>query len=195
MATVAWRKHGEGGEARPAADMPAVVGAWYAIWTKSHCERLVADQLSAKGIDPFLPEVPAPSRVRKSPPVSMPLFPGYLFVREAMDKTRYLEILKARGVVRILDNGWTNLTPIPDAEIEAVQRLLAAGEHVALHPYLQHGDRVRVIDGPLFGVEGLYVGEKQQQGRLLVSIDLLGRSVSVEMGRDAVSPVRQGRDS
>src|SRR5262249_48185031 len=78
--------------------MPA--DRWYAVWTKSHCERLVAEQLSAKGFAAFLPEMPMRSRRQgKSHFVQMPMFPGYLFLRHAMEKASYVEILKARGIV------------------------------------------------------------------------------------------------
>src|SRR5437016_9923311 len=79
--------------------------AWYAIWTRSHCERLVAQQLLAKGFQAFLPEMTIRSRGEGTPIVQRPMFPGYLFLRHSMEKQSYIEILKARGVVRILEGG------------------------------------------------------------------------------------------
>jgi transcription antitermination factor NusG len=176
--------------------------AWYAVWTRSHCERLVARQLSAKGFCPFLPEVPdlcgsrrcagglRPARVKAARVVSAPLFPGYLFVREALSKSRYIELLKVRGIVRVLEDGWTRLTPVPDVEIDAIQRLLDSGLPVSAHPHLREGDRVRVISGPLSGVDGLYLHDKPHKGRLVLSVDLLGRSVAAEVNADDVTPCR-----
>jgi transcription termination/antitermination protein NusG len=156
--------------------------AWYAIWTKSHCERLVAQQLMAKSFSPFLPEMDVRSkRAGATNLVHVPLFPGYLFVRHAMDKVSYVEILKARGVVRILESGWTRLTPIPDAEIDAIQRLVDSGLPIFSHEYFRQGDRVRVVEGPLTGLEGTFVRDKPNQGRLVVSINLLQTSVAVEV--------------
>jgi transcription antitermination factor NusG len=170
--------------------------AWYAIWTRSHCERLVADQLSAKGFEPFLPEIHRRSRrgartasgsTRKAF-VPTPMFPGYLFVRDAMDKTRYIEMLKVRGIVRVLEDGWTRLTPIADSDIDAIRKVTEAEVMVLPHPYLRHGERVRVVDGPLSGVEGIFVQDRQQKGRLVLSVDLLGRSVAVEVDDIVVIP-------
>src|SRR5260221_5807548 len=97
--------------------------AWYAIWTRSHCERLVAQQLSAKGFQPFLPEMAVRSRKPDGMAiVQRPMFPGYLFLKHAMEKHSYIEILKARGVVRILEGGWTRLTPIADEEMLTIER-------------------------------------------------------------------------
>jgi transcription antitermination factor NusG len=157
-------------------------GEWYAVWTRSNCERLVADQLSAKSFAPFFPETMAwVRRDGKARVLKVPVFPGYVFVRHAMDKTSYLEILKARGVVRILDGGWTRLTPIPADEVDAIQRLVHSGVPLLPHAYFHQGDRVRVVDGPLAGIEGLFVRKKPNKGRLVLSIDLLRVSVAVEV--------------
>ena len=159
--------------------------SWYAIWTRSHCERLVEQQLSAMGFLPFLPEVPTRS-VRARRVKRAPLFPGYLFVREALSKSRYVDLLGARGIVRVLEDGWTRLTPVPDADIDAIQRIVQSGLTVFPHPFLQQGDRVRVMEGPLNGVEGIFVRDSQPKGWLVVSIDLLGRSVALEVSRGDV---------
>jgi transcription antitermination factor NusG len=176
------------GSASPVAD--GASAAWYAIWTRSHCERLVAGQLAAKGIPPFLPEMHIRSSRRGSPAiVRAPMFPGYLFVRQVMDKERYVAVLSTRGVVRILEEGWTRLTPIPDADIQAIQRIVEANVPVFAHPHLSQGERVSIIDGPLAGVEGVFVRGTTNEGCLVVSIDLLGRSVAVAIDSSAVVPI------
>jgi transcription antitermination factor NusG len=121
------------------------------------------------------------------------MFPGYLFVHETMDKTCYIEILKARGVVRILENGWRRLTPIPDEEIDAVKRIVESNAQVWPCPYLSHGDRVLVMEGPLSGLEGFFVSDRNQKQRLVLSVALLGRSVAVEIDAAAVIPARRAR--
>jgi len=162
--------------------------SWYAIWTRSHCERLVEQQLTAMGFSPFLPEVPTRSmRARRERVTPAPLFPGYLFVRDALTKARYVDLLGARGIVRVLEDGWTRLTPIPDADIDAIQRIVQSGLAVFPHPFLRHGDRVRVMEGPLSGVEGIFVRDSQPKGWLVVSIELLGRSIALEVGRGDVA--------
>jgi transcription termination/antitermination protein NusG len=155
---------------------------WYAIWTRSNCERLVAEQLSAKGFAAFLPEMSARSRRNgKSHVVQVPMFPGYLFLRHAMEKQSYIEILKARGVVRILERGWTQLTPVASEEVDAIQQLVASGAPVFPHAYFREGDRVRVVEGPLAGLQGVFLRDKPNQGRLVVSVNLLQTSVAVEV--------------
>jgi len=166
--------------------------AWYAIWTRSHCERLVAQQLVAKGFQPFLPEMAVRSRKPEAAPiVQRPMFPGYLFLKHTMEKRSYLEILKARGVVRILEGGWNRLTPIADEEMRAIERVIESGAQVLSHPYFNQGDRVRVVEGPLAGLEGLFVRDKKNRGRLVVSVNLLQTSVAIEVDGAFVEPCRQ----
>jgi transcription antitermination factor NusG len=165
--------------------------SWYAIWTRSHCERLVEQQLTARGFSPLLPEVQAArktaGRAARNNVKAAPMFPGYLFVRDAMTKERYVEMLGVRGIVRVLEDGWTRLTPVPESDIDAIRHIVESGVAVFQHPLLRHGDRVRVVDGPLSGIEGIFVTDSQQRGRLVVTIDLLGRSVALEVsGEDVV---------
>src|SRR5688572_9993009 len=127
--------------------------AWYAAWTRSHFERAVAEQLSARGFETFMPEIATRSRRGgQAYLIQTPMFPGYLFVRAAMDTQRYVDLLRARGLVRVLGDGWDRLAPIPDAEIDAIQRVVDAGVPVLPHAHLTRGDRVTVVHGPLAGV-------------------------------------------
>jgi transcription termination/antitermination protein NusG len=160
---------------------------WYAVWTQSHFEQSVTQQLSAKGFTAFLPEMSVWSkRGGEQRLIRVPMFPGYLFVRDEMDKRSYVEILKARGVVRILEDGWTRLTPVPDAEIDAIQQVVTAEVPVFAHEHLTQGDRVEVTEGPLSGLQGLFLQDKPTKGRLVLNVDLLGRSVAVEVDCTAV---------
>jgi transcriptional antiterminator NusG len=184
-----------GGIGRSADMLPQTEGgealaehAWYAVWTKSHCERLVLDQLSAKGFTAFLPEVGMWSkRLGKMHVVPVPMFPGYLFVRDEMSKHAYVEMLKVRGLVRILENGWSRLTPVPNGEVESVERVVQSKVPVFQHA-LHEGDRVRVKEGPLAGAEGVFIQDKPGSGRLIVSVGLLGRGIAVEVDCTSVTP-------
>jgi transcription antitermination factor NusG len=163
--------------------------AWHAIWTRSHCEHTVARQLQASRFEMFLPEMSAWSqRGGQLRLIRVPMFPGYLFVRGPIGKHRYIDLLKVRGVVRVLGEGWDRLAAVPDGELDAIQRVVTADVAVLPHAHLSSGDRVTVVDGPLTGVEGIFVHDRPHKGRLVLSIDLLGRSVAVEMDGTAVVP-------
>jgi transcription termination/antitermination protein NusG len=171
--------------AHPAGD-PSTAGApvatkrWFAVWTRSHCEQIVHDQLAAKGIELFLPEMEVwSSRAGVRRLISTPMFPGYLFVHHEMDKTGYLEVVKARGVVKILGEQWDRLHVVSATEIEALQRVQAAGVPVLPHPFWQEGQRVRITRGPLADVEGILVQSRPNKGLLVLSVTLLRRSVAL----------------
>jgi len=163
---------------------------WLALWTHSHAEQLVYDQLIAKGFHAFLPMIPVWSRrggvqhlIRK------PMFPGYLFVCHALDKTSYIEILKTNGLARILGERWDRPAIVADAEIGAVRQVLDAGIPILPHPFLREGHRVRITRGPLSGIEGILLHDKIHKGLLVVSVELLQRSVAVEVDCMIVAPV------
>ena len=163
---------------------------WFALWTHSHCEQLVHDQLVAKGFHVFLPTIRTWSRrAGKQHLIGVPMFQSYLFMHHAIEKRSYIEILKTRGLVRILGARWDSLTPVPDAEIEALQRIQSADLTILPHVYLREGQRVRIEKGSLAGVEGILVRRRPNRGILVLSVDLLQQSVAVEVDCTAVVPV------
>lgn len=155
---------------------------WYALWTHSHCEQLVRGQLDAKKFEVFLPMIGVWSwRAGVKHRIRRPLFPGYLFVRDALTGPRYVELLKARGLVGVLGGQDGGPREIPDVEIEAIQALVASELPASPYPYLQTGQRVRISDGPLAGVEGILVERRAGKGLLVLSVHLFRRSVAVEV--------------
>lgn len=180
-----------GGALSVAMEVPDVAPAttWYAVWTRSHSEQLVADQLTGKGLRAFLPKISTWSlRGGVRHVIQVPMFSGYVFLNETVDKHKHVEVLKARGVVRILGERWDRLSPIPNAEIDGLQQALDANLTVTPYPYLREGQRVRVIAGPLKGVEGSLVESNLHKGILVLSIELLQRSVAVKVDCTWVVP-------
>jgi transcription antitermination factor NusG len=163
---------------------------WFVLWTHSNCERRVDGQLRGKGFETFLPTVRSWSRRRGiQSSIAAPMFPGYVFVHHAVDKRSYIEMLKAPGVVRILGERWDRPASVADDAIEAIRRMAAADVPVFPYPYLNEGQEVRITDGPLAGVEGILISTKPQEGLLVVSVELLQRSVAVEVESTQVQPV------
>jgi transcription antitermination factor NusG len=116
------------------------------------------------------------------------LFPGYLFVNDCLNHSKSLEILKTPGVVRILGNE-QGPVPVPEAQIESIMRILDRGVVMNPIPYLKEGQLVRVVDGPLQGCEGFLSEVKEDKERLIISVDILKRSVAVEIEATSVEPV------
>ena len=156
--------------------------AWHALWTRSHCEQLVHDQLTAKGFDLFLPMIDRWSRrggLRHL--IRIPMFPGYVFLNGVVDKASYVEVVKARGLVRVLGERWDQLATVPARELEAIRRIVDAGVPALPYAYLREGQRVRITRGPLTDVEGILVRTKPNRGLLVVSVELLQRSVAAHV--------------
>jgi len=164
---------------------------WFAIWTHSNCEQLVDDQLTQKGFETFLPIVRTWSRrAGMQRLIARPLFPGYLFIHlPVVDKINYLEILKTRGVARVLGERWDRLSPVDDGEIEALQRVIVTNHTLLPHPYLREGQHVRIDAGPLAGIEGIFVRSRPNRGLLILSVNLLHQSVAVEVDCTSVTPL------
>jgi len=163
---------------------------WHVLWTHSNCEDLVGGQLAAAGFHPFVPRIESwVARKGARRAVKVPLFPGYVFLNDALDKTRHVEARKARGVVAVLGEGWERPAVVPAEEMEAIRRLVSARMPALLHPYLKEGRRVRIAVGPLAGVEGILLRMRLDKGLLVLSVDLLQRSVAVEVDCTQVEPV------
>jgi len=162
--------------------------AWCALYTRHQHEKAVSDMLESKGLEVFLPAYESVRRWKdRTKVLSLPLFPCYVFVRGAI--TRRLQVLTTPGVHMILRNG-EDVAVIPDAEIEAIRKTLGGQFHVEPHPFLKCGDRVRVTRGTLEGVEGILV-RKKNLFRLILSVDMLARSVAVEISVSDVEPVSE----
>ena len=171
-----------------AIDQPTA--SWFAVWTYSHCEQLVHDQLAGKGFRMFLPTMRTWSRrAGKQRLIPVPMFPSYLFINHAIDKRSHVAILNTRGVVRILGARWDELLPVADTDIDALRRIQDADVPVWPHAYLHEGQRVRIHEGPLTGVEGVLLRSKPNRGVLVLSVDLLRQSVALEVDCTAVVPV------
>jgi transcriptional antiterminator NusG len=159
---------------------------WYTIYTRCRHEARAESALQQKGLEVFLPRVTTLSRRRdRRLLLNVPLFPGYLFVRTALDTSGYREILKAPGVVRLLGFKGSP-APVPEETIHSVKAIVDSDQPFYPWPYLQTGSLVRVLEGPLAGAIGVILWRKEKKRRLIVSVELFQRSVAVELDGEAV---------
>jgi transcription antitermination factor NusG len=159
---------------------------WFAIVSKPQHERTVLDGLVQKNLEGFLPSYWATRRWSdRMKRVQAPLFPQYVFCR--FDPDRRLPVLQTPGVRSIISFG-TRPTSIPEGEIERIRAIVASGSPLEPWPFLKAGQRVRVDDGPLAGLEGI-LAEGGNIRRVVVSLELLQRSVAVQFDRAHISPM------
>ncbi len=163
--------------------------SWYALHVRSNFEKRVVGELAAKGMESYLPAVKEiHGWTDRKKLIDVPLFPGYVFTRFYDTPSNRVTVLRTTGTARIL--GFSDsIEAIPNTEIEAIQRLLQINAPLLTHPLLREGSLVRIRRGPLKDLEGLLVRIKSQ-ARLVLSVQLLSRSVSTEVDVRDVEPVR-----
>ncbi len=154
------------------------MSSWYAAYTCANHEKHVARQLEERHIQCFLPLYRSVRRWKdRRKALDLPLFPGYVFVQAAPEE--HLRVLQTSSVVRFVSFGG-HPAALQDSEVEGLRNGVANGMKVEPCPFLTIGQRVRVKHGPLAGVEGILMRKKDNL-RLVLSIDLLMRSVAVEV--------------
>ncbi len=163
--------------------------SWFALYVQVNHEREVTKRLEQKEINAFLPLFERWSKRRdRRKRVSVPLFPGYLFIRTVLDNPTHVHILKTPGALTLIGNSEGPLA-IPSYQIESLQTMLHSPQPIQLNPYLKEGDWVHVLRGPLAGCMGILLRQNPKKGRLIVSVDIICRSVSVELDMEDVEPI------
>jgi transcription antitermination factor NusG len=158
---------------------------WYAAYVCARHEKQVVLQLQERRVNCFLPVYRSLRRWKdRRKELELVLFPGYVFVH--LDLKDRLRVLQLPSVVRFVSfNGQP--APLPDSEIEILSKGLASGIRAEPHPYLKVGHRVRVRSGPLAGAQGI-LQRKKDKFRVVLSIDLIMRSVAVEVDEADIEP-------
>jgi transcription antitermination factor NusG len=160
--------------------------SWYAACTSAHHEKRVAEQLAGRGVEHFLPLYESVHKWKdRNVRLRLPLFPGYVFVQ--LPWAERLRVLQVPGVARLVSFG-DKPAPVSEAEIEALRSGLQGQIQMQPHPYLSEGNKVRVMRGPLAGMEGILLRRKGNL-RLVLSLDLIMRSVAVDVNAADICPI------
>lgn len=151
---------------------------WYALYTRHQHEKAVTQVLSRKGFEILLPLYESVRRWKdRTKVLSLPLFTCYVFLKGGLE--RRWEVLNTPGIYELLSTGGQPIA-IPTAEIDAIQQVMKSGLRLEPHPFLKIGERVRIKRGPLAGLQGLLVRQKNVY-RLVISVEMLGRAAVVEV--------------
>ena len=159
--------------------------SWYAVSVKPRHEKSVSLILLSKGLEVFNPMCRTirrwSDRIKN---IEMPLFPGYVFGRFGFEQR--MAVLMSPGVTSIVSAG-RQPAPVLEEEIQAVQKIIASGRHTVPWPYLAAGRKVQIVAGCLEGLTGTVVRDKSIY-RVVVNVELLQRSVAVEIAREDLAP-------
>jgi transcription antitermination factor NusG len=171
-----------------ASDRPhsATSDAWCALYTRHQHEKNVAYSLTGKGFEVVLPLYRASRHwTDRHMVLSLPLFPCYVFVRGGIVRRR--DVLTTPGVLMIVRSG-DNAATIPEEEIDALRKAVDGPHGVEPHPFLKCGERARIKRGPLEGIEGLVLRNKNLC-RLVLSVQMVAQSVAVEVDASDLEPI------
>jgi transcription antitermination factor NusG len=164
---------------------------WYAIYTRSRFEKRAADLLQEKKIFTFLPLLQQMHRWSdRWSKVEVPAFTCYAFVRIMATADVRVEVLRTPGVLGFVGRGGLGAS-IPNEEIENLRTVFKERIPCTVHPFLNAGRRVRIRGGSLDGIEGILVRQNQDLS-LVVSVELLGRSLSIRAEGYNLEPVWSG---
>ena len=162
---------------------------WYAAYTSANHEKRVAEQLVVRDVEHFLPVYDSVRRWKdRRIKLQMPLFPGYVFVCMALRDR--LQVQQVPGVAHLVGFGGTPAA-LPEEAIEALRASLESGVRAQPHPYLTLGRQVQVRSGPLAGMQGILLRRKGNF-RVVISIELIQRSVAVDVDAVEVEPILTG---
>lgn len=160
---------------------------WFALFVRVNHEKLVSAALRSKGFEEFLPLYQEKRRWSdRTKVIQSPLFPGYVFCQ--FDLNHRLPILSTPGVHTIVGNGKMPI-PVEVTEIENLKLIVDSNLQADPWPYLKIGQKVRIEEGALEGLEGILVSTKKPS-RVVVSVSLLQRSVAVEIDEAWIHPLK-----
>jgi transcription antitermination factor NusG len=164
--------------------------SWFALQIRSRWEGTTAGLLRGKGLETLLPTYSTKRKWSdRFKVVEAPLFPGYVFCR--FDVHNRLPVLITPGVISVVGRGKTPVA-VDDREILSIQSAVGSGIRMEPWPYVEIGERVRVKDDVLDGMEGILTNFKGSD-RVVISVTLLRRSVALEIDRSRIIPLGSPR--
>jgi transcription antitermination factor NusG len=160
---------------------------WYAVYTTSRHEKRVGAHFASRTIEHYVPLYRAQHKWKDGSraTLDLPLFPCYVFARIAREER--VSVLEVPGVLWIVGRSESQPTPLPEFEIETLRTALDP-LRVEPHPLLTAGQRVRIRAGALAGIEGIVVRRKNGL-RVVITLELILRSVAVEVNADDLEPI------
>jgi transcription antitermination factor NusG len=160
---------------------------WFAVYTASRHEKRVAQHLTQRQIEFYLPLYRSQRKWRDGSRVTLdlPLFPGYLFVH--IKRTERTRVLDVPGALAVVGGNGREPVPLPDAAIEALRTGLHL-RHAEPHPLLTVGQRARIRSGAMAGLEGIVL-RKKNSFRVVLTMEHIQRSIAVEVDGDDLEPL------
>jgi transcriptional antiterminator RfaH len=163
---------------------------WYLVYSKPRQEGVASENLERQGFETYLPRIRQPRRrVNRRVLVVEPMFPRYLFIYLDAHHDNWAPIRSTLGVSAVVRFG-PYPTPVPNDLVDALRaREDEEGIQDLPPPELKHGEPLRIAEGAMAGYEGIFLA-RSGKDRVLVLLDIMGRQARVEVGQDAIEPLR-----
>ncbi len=160
---------------------------WFAVYTASRHETKVAQHLTQRKIEHYLPLYRSDRKWRDGSRVTLdlPLFPGYLFVH--IRRSERVQVLDVPGVLAVVGGSGREPVPLPDEAVYALRNGLAL-RRAEPHALLAVGQRARIRSGALAGMEGIVVRKKNGL-RVVLTLEYIQRSIAVEVAAEDLEPL------
>jgi transcription termination/antitermination protein NusG len=158
---------------------------WYVVRVRPNSEWKTTASLTGRGYEVFLPLLRRPTARSRAKLLEVPLFPGYVFCR--FDRRNLVPIVSATGVVQVLSRDHRP-EAVDDDEIVALRSIALADLPLEPWPTFETGQKIKILYGPLAGIEGRIVRDGARP-QLVVSVSLLHRSVVAHIDREYIDPL------
>ena len=164
------------------------MNCWYVVYCKPHQEAVAEENLLRQGFRVYLPRIRITRRRRGQwVDVVEALFPRYVFIQIDPTRRSTVSVRSTRGVVGLVRFGAQPAT-VPDEVIDVLLQREdpATGLHEDNRALFCTGDPVKLVDGPLAGMEGIFAKEDGER-RVTVLLELLGKINRISISRDWVA--------
>jgi transcription antitermination factor NusG len=160
---------------------------WFAVYTTCRHEKRIAQHLTQRYIEHYLPLYRVDRRWRDGSRVTLelPLFPSYIFVR--IRRSDRVSVLNVPGALAVVGGTGGEPAQLPDSAIESLRQGLM--EHrIEPHPLLRVGQLARVRAGAFAGMQGIIL-RKKSGFRVVLTLEQIMQSIAVEVDEDDLEPV------
>jgi len=169
-----------------------LISEWHGVFAVTGDEENVKERIKYRLPENYLVMVPKRKlKLRKGGILRVEtkvLFPGYVLINGEIDTSVYYQLKNIPGILRLLKTG-NSVAPIDSSEMAVLSRLICNNEEIGFSNVLIENGKVRVVDGPLFSLEGIILSINHRKERAKVKLSFLGEERTVDLGISLLRPL------
>ena len=165
---------------------------WIAVYTKSRHEQIVVNELNKKNIESYCPMFKERRQWSdRKKWVHFPLFRSYVFANIEINENIY--VLQTIGVNKIV-KFQEKISIIPDQVIDNIKNIIEGGYNIEQTDYFIKGDEVRVVSGPLKGLDGVVL-DLRGANKIIIKIEAIQQAFSVKISSNILKSKKKNATS